>query len=390
MNESTILTVVGNRPQYIKCAVLSPAVRRVAREVLLDTGQHYDHELAGLFFDQLALPEPDISLGVGSGSHAEQTARMLVGVEGALREVRPDLVLVFGDTNSTLAGALAAAKLNLPVAHVEAGLRSFDRRMPEEVNRVVADRLSSLLFCPTATAVENLLREGVTRGVHEVGDVMFDLATKALTPGVEAATLARCGVRRGGYVFATMHRPANVDDPGPLRTLLTTLAAAGVPVVLPLHPRTRAGVERFALTRLFAAWPPAASASAPKPTATSPGGPAPSAAELPPGLHPFPPIGYLESLSLIKNARVVATDSGGMQKEAYFFSTPCVTMRDTSEWVETLASGWNVLVGADGDALARALAAPPRGAQHPAFYGRGDAGERIAVVLSEFLAAQGA
>jgi len=372
----TILTVVGNRPQYIKCAVLSPALRRVAREVLLDTGQHYDRELAGVFFEELELPVPDIALGVGSGSHAQQTARMLVGIEGALREVRPALVVVFGDTNSTLAGALAAAKLHVPLAHVEAGLRSFDRRMPEEVNRVVADRLADLLLCPTDTAVENLRREGITSGVHQVGDVMLDLARRALTDAVEEAVLERFGVRRGAYIVATLHRPANVDQEEPLRALLTALAAVGMPVVLPLHPRTRASIEHFGLRDLVrdqraAHW-------------------APVGQRLAPGVHAFPPVSYRESLALVKNAHAVATDSGGLQKEAYFFATPCVTLRDTSEWVETLESGWNVLVGADGDALAHALADPPRGAQHPAFYGQGDAGERIAVLVADFLARLGA
>ncbi|HJW74135.1 MAG TPA: UDP-N-acetylglucosamine 2-epimerase, partial [Thermoleophilia bacterium] len=206
MPEFTVLTVVGNRPQYIKAAVLSPPLRRVVREVLLDTGQHYDRELAGIFYDQLALPEPDIALGVGSGTHSEQTSAMLTGVERALLEAEPDLVVVYGDTNSTLAGALAAAKLGVPVAHVEAGLRSFDRAMPEEVNRVVADHLSDLLFCPTATAVDNLRAEGITGGVHLVGDVMFDLASRTLTAEVESAVLERHGVASGGYVYATLHR----------------------------------------------------------------------------------------------------------------------------------------------------------------------------------------
>ena len=370
-----VLSVVGNRPQYIKAAVLSPRLRRAAREVLLDTGQHYDHELAGLFFDQLALPDPDIALGVGSGTHAEQTAAMLTGVERALLEVKPDLTLVYGDTNSTLAGALAAAKLGVPVAHVEAGLRSFDRTMPEEVNRVVADHLAALLFCPTEAAVGNLRAEGIAAGVHKVGDVMFDLARETLTAEVEAAVLERLGVARGGYVYATLHRVSNADSPGHLASLLGALAAAGEPVVFAAHPRTVASIERFGLTGFAAAWPPRQTS------------PAPARGEvLGPGLHVVPPVGYLESLSLAKNARVVATDSGGLQKEAYFFATPCLTLRDVSEWVETVESGWNVLVGADGDALARALAAPPRGATHPPFYGEGDAGERIAAIVAAFAA----
>ena len=352
----TVLSVIGNRPQYVKAAVVSRSVRAVAREVLLDTGQHYDYELAGVFFDELDLPQPDVELGVGSDTHARQTAAMLTGVEAAVLTHEPAAVLVYGDTNSTLAGALAAAKLNVPVAHVESGLRSYDRRMPEEVNRVVADHLSSLLFCPTITAVENLAREGLVKGVVQTGDVMFDLATTTLTPGREAEVLGRFGVTPGSYVVATTHRPANTDDPAHLEAILRALGERAETVVFPAHPRTVASIDRFGLGELVA-----------------------------PNIALREPVGYVESLALVKNARAVATDSGGMQKEAYFFGVPCVTMRDTSEWVETLESGWNVLVGADREALAAALADPPRGAERPAFYGRGDAGQRIAQALAAFL-----
>jgi len=359
MARPTILTVVGNRPQYIKCAVVSRCLRERLDEVLLDTGQHYDHGLSRVFFEELALPQPDISLGVGSGTHAEQTGRMLTGIEDAVAARTPALVLVYGDTNSTLAGALAAAKLHVPVAHVEAGLRSFDRAMPEEVNRVLTDHVASLLFCPTDTAVANLRREGVTEGVLKVGDVMFDLAMRALDDEREAAVLARFGVARGGYVYATCHRPANADDRERLAAIVAALSARDETVVLPAHPRTRASVARFGLE-----------------------------AQVGPNVQLVEPLGYLDSLALVKNARVVATDSGGLQKEAYFFGVPCVTMRDTSEWVETVESGWNVLVGADGEALAGALADPPRGGERPPFYGSGDAGERIAVTLQSFLGAR--
>ncbi len=356
MATQVVLSVVGNRPQYIKSAIVSRAVREVAREVLLDTGQHYDRELAGVFFDELALPRPDIELGVGSDSHARQTAAMLTGIAAAVEEVRPQVVLVYGDTNSTLAGALAAAKLNVPIAHVEAGLRSFDRRMPEEVNRVLTDHVSSLLFCPTDTAVENLRREGVVEGVVQTGDVMFDLAMATLTPAREQAILAAFDLRPGAYVLATAHRPATTDDPAALKAVLDALGASTERVVFPAHPRTAAAIARHGLNGAVAA----------NVTLTA-------------------PVGYLESLTLAKNARVVATDSGGLQKEAYFFAVPCVTMRDTSEWVETIESGWNVLVGTDREALTVALADPPRGATHPAFYGAGDAGARVAVALGAFL-----
>ena len=351
-----VLSVVGNRPQYIKAAIVSRAVRSVIDEVLLDTGQHYDHELAGVFYDELALPRPDIELGVGSDSHARQTAAMLTGIADAIATVAPRLVLVYGDTNSTLAGALAAAKLQVPVAHVEAGLRSFDRRMPEEVNRVLTDHLSSLLFCPTDTAVANLAAEGIVAGVAQVGDVMFDLAMSTLSADREQSVLALLGVRPGGYVLATAHRPATTDEPAALEAVLLALGARDETVIFPAHPRTVASIDRFGLNELVT-----------------------------PNIRLIAPVGYSESLALVKNARVVATDSGGLQKEAYFFSVPCVTMRDSSEWVETIESGWNVLVGSDREALAAALAAPPRGARHPAFYGQGDAGKLLAAALAAFL-----
>ena len=352
MAHGVVLSVVGNRPQYIKAAVVSRAVRSVAREVLLDTGQHYDHLLAGAFYDELDLPRAGIELGVGSASHAVQTAAMLTGVADAIADLRPALVLVYGDTNSTLAGALAAAKLNVPVAHVEAGLRSYDRRMPEEVNRVLTDHLASLLFCPTDTAVANLGREGIVEGVVQTGDVMFDLATTTLTPERERAALARFDLERGRYVLATVHRPATTDDPVALRAVIEALSESGEPVVFPTHPRTAASITRFGLQDAIG-----------------------------PSVRLVEPVGYAESLALVRNARVVATDSGGLQKETYFFAVPCVTLRATSEWAETVTSGWNVLAGTERAAVVAALRDPPRGVDHPDFYGGGDAGDRIAAAL---------
>jgi UDP-GlcNAc3NAcA epimerase len=358
MPRPTVVTVVGNRPQYIKCAVVSRLLRERVDEVLIDTGQHYDHELAGVFFEQLHIPQPDASLGVGSGTHAEQTARSLTGVERVLTERHAQLVLVYGDTNATLAGSLAAAKLSVPVAHVEAGLRSYDRSMPEEVNRVLTDHVAQLLFCPTEAAVRNLEREGITRGVSLVGDVMNDLALTSLTPAVEAAALTRLGLQRGRFVYATIHRPVNADSPLRLAAIFAALSALDEPVLVALHPRTRLALEREGLDR-----------------------------GLGDNITLAEPVGYFESLALAGNARVVVTDSGGVQKEAYVLGTPCITLRDRTEWVETVESRWNVLVDADPRALANALDAPPPSANRPQFYGDGHAGPRIVEAIADFLGA---
>jgi UDP-N-acetylglucosamine 2-epimerase len=358
MSGPTVVTVVGNRPQYIKCAVVSRLLRERVREVLVDTGQHYDHGLAGVFFEQLHIPRPDVSLGVGSGSHAEQTARSLIGVERAITERDPQLVLVYGDTNATLAGALAAAKLGVPVAHVEAGLRSYDRSMPEEVNRVLTDHLAELLFCPTEAAVSNLGREGITEGVALVGDVMNDLALTSLTPALEAAALTRLGLQRGRFVYATIHRPVNADSPLRLAAIFGALSSLDEPVLVALHPRTRVTLQQEGLDR-----------------------------GLGDNVTLVDPVGYFDSLALAGNARAVVTDSGGVQKEAYVLGTPCITLRDRTEWVETVESGWNVLVDADRRALAAALDAPPPAGDRPLFYGDGHAGARIVATIAAFLGA---
>ncbi len=357
MARPTVVTVVGNRPQYIKCAVVSRLLRERVREVLVDTGQHYDHELAGVFFEQLPLPRPDVSLGVGSGTHAEQTARSLAR-RGAACCTEHDTrwCSVYGDTNATLAGTLAAAKLGVPVAHVEAGLRSYDRSMPEEINRVLTDRLAELLFCPTQAAVRNLEQEGISDGVELVGDVMNDLVLTSLSSLAEAAALARFGLQRGRFVYATIHRPVNADSPPRLTAILAALSSLGEPVLVALHPRTRHTVEREGLDR-----------------------------GLGDNVVLAEPVGYFDSLAFIANARAVVTDSGGVQKEAYVLGTPCVTLRDRTEWVETVQSGWNALVDADPQALAAALAAPAPAAAREPFYGDGHAGERIVASIAAFL-----
>jgi UDP-N-acetylglucosamine 2-epimerase len=344
-----LLSVTGTRPQFVKAAPLHAELAKRVDLVVADTGQHYDHELTRVFNEELGLGEPEVRLGVGSGSHAEQTAAMLVGIERAALEVGPDAMLVYGDTNSTLAGALVAAKLGLPLAHVEAGLRSFDMRMPEEVNRVVCDRLSRLLFCPSETAVANLAAEGITRGVELVGDVMVDLARVFGPVASERSSYpAALGLEPGSYALATAHRQANTEQPA-LGRLVEGLMQVTGPVVLPLHPRTRAALAGAGLL-----------------------------AEVERSLVVLPPLGYLDFTALLRAARVCLTDSGGVQKEAYLHSVPCVTMRDTTEWVETVQLGWNVLVADDPAAIAAAAGEPPRGAAHPEVYGDGHAAGRMA------------
>jgi UDP-GlcNAc3NAcA epimerase len=345
-----ILSIVGNRPQFIKSGPLSLALQNRADEVVLHTGQHYDHELSQVFFDELGLEPPKHRLEAGSGSHAEQTARMLPGIEAAVVAEKPDLVLVYGDTNSTLAGALAASKLRVSVAHVEAGLRSFDRRMPEELNRVLVDRVSSLLFAPSGTAVGNLKDEGIIEGVHEVGDVMLD-ANLRLAPIARerSQALELAGVAPGTYALVTVHREANTREPA-LGRIVEALNALEEPVVFPLHPRTAGAIESMGL-------------------------------RLAGHVHPRPPAGYLDFAALASQARVVLTDSGGVQKEAYWYEVPCVTLRENTEWVETVEAGWNHLVGTDPGAIVAASREASPGPEHPSLYGDGHAADLIADVI---------
>ena len=350
----TILTIVGARPQFIKAAPVSRALRCAAREILVHTGQHYDHGMSAVFFEELAIPEPDYNLGIGSGSHGQQTGQMLIAIEDVLLKEKPDWVLVYGDTNSTLAGALAAVKLHIPVAHVEAGLRSFNRAMPEEHNRVLTDHAADLLFCPTPHAVDLLTREGITQGVHLTGDVMYDAFRYNVSLAEQhSSILADLELMSGRYYLATIHRPANTDDPARLHNLLQTLAELALPVVLPLHPRTQHRLDLDAL--------------APKSKIQN--------------LKFIPPVGYLDMLMLERHAARILTDSGGVQKEAYMAGVPCITLREETEWVETVATGWNVLVGAEPERLRTAIRefAPP--AARPPLYGDGHAAERIVDIL---------
>ncbi len=359
-----VLTVIGNRPQFVKAAAVSRHLREGAEETLVHTGQHYDRELSEVFFEELDVPAPDHQLEAGSGTHAEQTAAIMTGLEGLVTDESPDAVLVYGDTNSTLGGALVATKQRIPLAHVEAGMRSFDRMMPEEVNRVVADTLSGLLLCPTETAVENLRNEGRGDGARLVGDVMADIAfTFGPIADRRSDAIERFGLEPGGYLVATAHRAGNVDDPAQLERLVEVLkrAAREAPIVFPAHPRTRARLEAAGLLDGLADS----------------------------GVTVSEPLGYLDITKLVRGARAVLTDSGGLQKEAYLSKVPCVTMRNTTEWVETVDQGWNRLVGLDADAAVAALSelVERRRTEEPdtSIYGDGDAGKRVSDEIAAWL-----
>ncbi len=347
-----VLSVVGARPQFIKAAPLSAELRQRHTEILVHTGQHYDPGMSAVFFDELGIPAPDHHLGIGGGSHGSQTGAMLVALEQTIVAEKPDLVLVYGDTNSTLAGALAAAKLQVPVAHVEAGLRSFNRAMPEELNRVVADHLATWLFPPSELSRRHLADEGVTGGVHVVGDIMLDAillhreraAAKARYPGA-------LGLGPGAYYLCTVHRAENTDDPARLGRILAALERLDRPVVLPLHPRTRKRLGEFGLA-------------------------------IGANVRLLDPVGYLDMLELVRQSACVLTDSGGVQKEAYYLAVPCVTLREETEWTETVDAGWNMLAGTDPDVI---VASAERLAGHtgprPDLYGSGDTAKRIVDAL---------
>ena len=356
-----IITVVGARPQFIKAAALSRAIRNEyagkIEEVLVHTGQHYDDNMSKVFFKELDIPHPKYNLEISGGRHGAMTGRMLEGVENVLLQEKPDWLLIYGDTNSTLAGALAAAKLHIPVAHVEAGLRSFNMRMPEEVNRILADRVSSLLFCPTETAVNNLKTEGVNRGVHNVGDVMYDVALFYRDRArQQSKVLQTLKLTPRGFALATCHRAENTDDPQRLGEILAALAevAGQMPVVLPLHPRTRKLVGEYGLSHHLKA------------------------------LTVIEPLPFLDMVALEQAARIILTDSGGVQKEAFFYGVPCITMRDETEWVETVELGANRLVGASRVVLLEAVEAVMKSALHQsnsAPYGDGHAASKIVALL---------
>ena len=347
-----VLTVVGARPQFVKAAPVSRALRARHQEVLAHTGQHYDSNMSAVFFDELDIPAPDFNLGVGSGPHGQQTGEMLARIEALILSECPDWVLIYGDTNSTLAGALAAAKLHVPVAHVEAGLRSFNRRMPEEINRVLADRVSNLLFCPSKTAVDNLAAEGILEGVHLVGDVMASSLVYAAGRAKDRSTvLRRLGLTARAFLLATVHRAENTDDRDHLAQLMAAFSSLGETVVLPVHPRTRKMLERFQIV---------------------------------PGARVIlvEPLGYLDMVMLEQAARIILTDSGGIQKEAYWLGVPCVTLREETEWVETVANGWNTLAGTSIERVVQTVRGFQPPSSRPPLYQEGDAAEKISQILS--------
>lgn len=360
-----VLTVLGARPQFIKAAAVSRAIRRYneenagpLREVIVHTGQHFDANMSDVFFEQLDIPRPDHHLGIAGMGHGAMTGRMLEGVEALIQSEKPDWVLIYGDTNSTLAGALAAAKLHVPVAHVEAGLRSFNMRMPEEINRIVADRVSTLLLCPTETAIANLRAEGVTRGVHNIGDVMFDVSLfyreRART---ESKILGVLNLGDRDFALVTCHRAENTDDPARLAGIVAAVSeiARRMPVVLPVHPRTKKLLDTTGLASKLA------------------------------GVTITEPLAYLDMVALEQASAVILTDSGGVQKEAFFYGVPCITMRDETEWVETVTAGANRVVGASSDAILGAFEQVMSGGGFRTDvkpYGTGDAARKILSLLA--------
>ena len=346
-----IVTIIGTRPQFIKMALVSKALKSQSiKETILHTGQHYNRNMSDIFFTELKIPKPDYNLGAGSGPHAAQLAKMLIGIDKILKKERPDIVMVYGDTNSTLAGAIAAAKFNTKIAHVEAGLRSFDMTMPEEVNRIITDAVTNIFLCPTTTAIANLRREGKTENVHLVGDVMYD-SIKLFFPRVDTA------LRGDNYILCTIHRAENTDDPANLKSIFKALGIINQKIILPLHPRTEGHIKKYRIA-------------------------------VPVNVEIVKPVGYHQMLILERNACLILTDSGGVQKEAIILGVPCVTLRRVTEWVETVKSGANILAGPDTRKIVSAVKSFSgwrRRINPRKLYGNGRAHEKIAAILEKEL-----
>lgn len=347
-----ILSIVGARPEFIQAMPVSSALRVDHQEILVHTGQHYDYQMSQTFFDELSIPVPDYNLGVGSSSQARQMAEIMIHLEEILLNENPALVIVRGDTNSTLAASLVTIKLNIPLAHIEAGERSFNREMPEEINRLVTDRITNYHFCVSQTAVENLVMEGITESVHKVGDVMLDaLLTAQPIARIKSKILDHLALEPHSYSLVTIHRPANTDDPDRLKRIFSALNRISDTVILPMHPRTQKVLESLNI-------------------------------HIEDHVQILEPVGYFDMLTLEENARLIATDSGGVQREAYYMSIPCLTLRDETEWVETLETGWNKLVGADEKLIVDGWSNFSCPTEHPPIYGVGTAAEKIAEIIN--------
>lgn len=350
-----VASILGVRPQFVKASVVSRELRKKHEEILIHTGQHYDYQMNKVFFEQLNIPEPDYHLDIGSGTHGYQTGEMLKKIEEVLLKEKPDIVLTYGDTNSTLAGALAASKLQIKTAHVESGLRSFDRSMPEEVNRILTDHCSDILFCPTQNAVDNLRNEGITENVHLTGDVMVDslLYNREIAEN-KSTVLNDLGIKSKGYLVATIHRASNTDSERNLKNIVDAFSELNETIVFPLHPRTEKFLKKYGLYD-----------------------------KLKSSVILTQPLGFLEFIKLMNHAKMILTDSGGVQKEAYILKVPCITLRENTEWVETVEDGWNVLVGADKEYIVNLIGefTPPVKAYQKRF-GNGDACKRICDILT--------
>ncbi|MGG0718527.1 UDP-N-acetylglucosamine 2-epimerase (non-hydrolyzing) [Robertmurraya massiliosenegalensis] len=353
-----ILTIVGARPQFIKASMMSKEFVKEEKvhEIIVHTGQHYDPSMSETFFEQLKIPQPDYDLAVGSHSHGKQTGKMLMELEEIIIKEQPDMVLVYGDTNSTLAGALAAAKLHIPVAHVEAGLRSFNKRMPEEQNRILTDHLSTLLFCPTDTAIEHLQEEGIDKGVFQTGDIMCDTVNFFLPLALKHSSVrTKLGLEKGNYFVSTIHRAENTADSLQLTRLLNALNSTSEKIIIPIHPRTRKMMKEYQIFETQFT-----------------------------NLHFIEPLNYFDMLALVHDAKGVLTDSGGLQKEAYLLKTPCITLREETEWIETVAAGWNCLVGRDSSKIMEAVKNLRVPQEHPLLFGDGQTSKRMCKIILQF------
>lgn len=350
-----IITIVGARPQFIKTPLVSAEISKFAQEIIVHTGQHYDDAMSGIFFRELGIKKPKYNLNIGSGNQGAQTGQMLEGIEKILLKEKPDLVLIYGDTNSTIAGALAAAKLHIPVAHIEAGMRSYNRQMPEEINRVVSDHISTLLFCPTKSAVQILKGEGISKGVYFTGDVMADIQQKFTKKMLKTYNL-----QPKTYLLATVHRQENTDKRENLENIVEALMQINKTIIWPLHPRTKKMLGEYGLDKKLA---------------------------LSPSVRLIEPQGFKEMMSLECNAELILTDSGGVQKEAYLARVPCITLRNETEWQETVQSGWNQLAGSNINKILKLVKNYPRPKSHPNFLGNGQAYQKIAKIIQKYLSA---